>query len=295
MSSKHRVFSHTNDTNYIDYTQNKKGVEILKTVKKEYNNADNEYKESRNNLNRFKNQEEFLTLSKSYYNYLNTNECVPEFVKNMYNSNASYVIEDTNIEEQQCNNLNSPLYPYGKMETNNKCNFFYPYKIDIRNWCSDKKPLCQYNENENEKYPVCLPQPVIQNKMLEEDVYDNMPNYAEPNYAPSNYAQPNYAQPNYAPSNYAPSKPIYIPTPIYLPNYFQENNTSSPHEQCEIKQKCNKCKTSICKKGLCQTCNQNKNCQKCNNIKKCHCRRVNHTQIHNYSGRKKILKTGISF
>ena len=150
----------------------------------------------------------------------------------MYNSNASYVIEDSGIEEEQCNNINSPLYPYGKMETNNKCNFFYPYKIDIGNWCSDKKPLCQYNENADENFPVCLPQPVIQNKIVEEDVYDNIitPNYEEPNYAPTNYAptnyaqpnyaQPNYEQPNYAPTNYAQPKPIYIPTPKYLLNYF---------------------------------------------------------------------------
>jgi len=33
MTSKHRVFSHTSDINYADYTKNKKGVEMLKPLK----------------------------------------------------------------------------------------------------------------------------------------------------------------------------------------------------------------------------------------------------------------------
>ena len=282
MISKQRVFSHANDINYIDYTENKKGVEMLKTIKHEYNNAENEYKELWNDINRFKNQDEFLTLSKSYYNYLNQNECVPEFITNMYNSNVSYILEDKTIQQESCNKTNSPLYPYGKINTNNKCNLFYPYKIDINNWCSDKKTLGHYTCNEVEPFPVCIPHPVKNKTIIP-------PNYAPPNYAPQNYAPPNYA-----------SKPIYIPTPIYLPNSFSENNIHPIHEYREIKTKCDKCKTSICKKGLCQTCNKNKNnnCQKCNSTKSCDCRKVmsfNNAPMYNYSKPKKILKTGVSF
>jgi hypothetical protein len=71
MTCKQRLFSHELDLNYADYNKNKKGSEILKTLKEEYNNnKSNHYMEDFCEINKFKNHEDFLTLSKAYYNYL---------------------------------------------------------------------------------------------------------------------------------------------------------------------------------------------------------------------------------
>jgi hypothetical protein len=68
--SKQRVFSHNKDLNYIDFNQNRNGSEILKTIKIVCQSITNNERDNYNEINRFKNHSDFLTLTKSNYNYL---------------------------------------------------------------------------------------------------------------------------------------------------------------------------------------------------------------------------------
>ena len=149
MTSKHRVFSNNNDTNYIEYIKNKQGIENLKAIK---------YSSENININRFNNYEQFIIFSKSYYKYKDLNCCQIKPTQNLFNSNISYINNNHLFSKLEHNNnecilLKQVLYPYGHYQSNKVSNMYFPYKINLDNWCLKKKQceLYTFSNNMNNK------------------------------------------------------------------------------------------------------------------------------------------------
>ena len=70
MTSKQRVFSHSNENNYNDYIKNKKGVEILKNIKnnRQFDGSNNGYNFM---IKKFTNHTDLINYTKTYNNYAN--------------------------------------------------------------------------------------------------------------------------------------------------------------------------------------------------------------------------------
>jgi hypothetical protein len=139
MTSKQRVFSTSSTTNYSEYIKNKQGIENLKAIKyNPNNNSENKI------INRFINYEQIIILSKSYYKYKNLDNCSLCPTTNLYNSNISYINKnDKNDENNECKLLKNVLYPYGNYESNKISNFYFPYKFNLYESCSNKK-ICPF-------------------------------------------------------------------------------------------------------------------------------------------------------
>ena len=120
MTTKQRVFSQNNTIYYDDYLKIKQGTECLKTI-----NAD-----SNPTINKFVNYEQFLYLSKAFYKQVNAHECKNEYVTNLYNANISYI-------EKPSIHLCNPaiLYPYGQYKHRQSDQFYFPYKLDMKQMC----------------------------------------------------------------------------------------------------------------------------------------------------------------
>jgi hypothetical protein len=155
--SKQRVFSTTDSNNYNDYLKLKIGETVLKNCKTNNKDACLHY---------FLNYQDFLILTKSYYNHLNNNKCNLQFQTNMYETNQSFVdyqeleimkknnIYPKSLEKIYCNKLLTILYPYGIYGSLNKSNIYYPNKINLKDWClTNKKNIkCLNQENYIDKY-----------------------------------------------------------------------------------------------------------------------------------------------
>lgn len=167
MSSKNRVFSHSNDNNFNDYIKNKRGLAIIQNIKSKIGN---------NTIKYFFNYNDFIILTKVYYKHLSkTNNHHISVPTNMLSTNTSFLVYDQvqahlntcrfcnsstdlfNLCETKCDNLLGILYPYGNYISTNSNNsnnvsknIYFPSKIDLNNWCSEK---CS-NE-------YVLPEPVI--------------------------------------------------------------------------------------------------------------------------------------
>jgi len=150
--SKQRVFAHSDSMNYNDYLKMKNGQTMLKTCKNSNNDGC---------LNYFLNYQDFLILTKSYYNHLNSNKCNLQFQTNMYETNQSFIrnqavlnhvnscnyclkFKKTNsftnsLDKNTCYQLLSILYPFGVYEDINKSNIYFPSKIKLNDWCFNNK------------------------------------------------------------------------------------------------------------------------------------------------------------
>jgi hypothetical protein len=276
MMTKQKVFSNTNDTNYNDYIKNKNGVEILKTIKRGCQDLenDNECVE----LKQFKNYNDFLTLTKSYNNYLYNDKCETVATKNIYESNNSFVLKNKENEYEKdeeyeseyekdeeyeyneenskreidiCKELKNVLYPYGNYKQQKKPDFMYPYRLDMKKWCKQKDVCAPYCPEPND---VCFPNPYSSDSKKEPIINIHQPQCQTPNYMP--FPIPQQQTPNYIPFPMPyPMPTSNIPTPL---SNFIYPTTNFP----------NKCKTILCKKGLCNNCiHRNKNEQK----EKCNC------------------------
>ena len=150
MSSKHRVFSHSNDINFNDYLKNKKGVEMIKNTKSKIGPTVIKY---------FYSYSDFITLAKVYYKYLTRGDIGFSVPTNILNTNTSFLVYDKinahvnnckycynfknnlNTCYQNCDDLLGILYPYGKYISNNiHKNMYFPSRIDLSKWCSEKPP-----------------------------------------------------------------------------------------------------------------------------------------------------------
>jgi hypothetical protein len=167
--SKQRVFSHKDIYDYKDYLKLKSGELMLKNMKtkvKNRNQIQNSY------LNRFNSYQDFLNVSKAYYKYKNNPKCTYQLLKDVYNTNNSFIlcnpllehIKDCacccNIEKKEvelnplymesikCNKLLEIIYTYGVYKSTEEANVYFPSCINIQNWCSNKKPdpCDSYNE-----------------------------------------------------------------------------------------------------------------------------------------------------
>jgi len=259
---KTKTFARNSDQNYNDYYKTKTGSEILKTLKQSHK-ENNEF----NEVSQFKSYSDFFKLSNSYYKYLNIDECEQKATKNIDESNISCVDKDR--DEFICEKNKNILYPYGSYNEQSKCDFFFPYKIDISKWCSDKIncPPCLAGT-----YPICPPHPC----------------------PPKPHPCPCPSPPQIIPLPYP------IPFPIPNPNPIQNNNTINnnciPQNHCKESQNCDnhcdnhcdKCITPLCRRGLCDTCNKKKQ------DARCPCK-SNHNDIPNTKPSKKTLKTGTPF
>jgi hypothetical protein len=134
MSSKKRTLATNNNMNYNDYIKLKRGSEALKTAK--YNNKNGV-------INKFTNYNEFQTLSAAYYKGLDLDKCELYPTKDLYNSNVSYVTNDSDDSciDNTCKINKQILYPYGVYTSNKKAKIYFPYKLCLENWCP-KKVIC---------------------------------------------------------------------------------------------------------------------------------------------------------
>lgn len=158
MCSK-RVFSRNNlDINYKDYNTIKSGNEILKAVKYNDNNAI---------LNKFTSYNSLQALSASYFKYLDNNTTEISYVKNLYETNESFI--DTNciplITANSCLSEKNILYPYGNIIPKKEISPVFPSNIYLCKWCNKTKinkpkiDLCSKKDSTKiticEKIPTC--------------------------------------------------------------------------------------------------------------------------------------------
>ena len=85
MTSKHRVFSHSNDINFNDYIKNKRGVEMIKNTKSKIGPKIIKY---------FNSYSDFINLAKVYYKYLTKGQIDIQVPTNILNTNTSFLVYD---------------------------------------------------------------------------------------------------------------------------------------------------------------------------------------------------------
>jgi len=163
--SKQRVFSHKDTYDYKDYLKLKSGEIMLKNMKSKVKNP-NPF------LNHFNSYQDFLNTTKAYYKFKNNYKCTNQLLKDVYNTNSSFIlckpllehIKDCDcccnirkkevdlyplcMEDIKCNKLAEITYTYGLYKSKEEANVYFPNCINIQNWCSNKKSdTCDsYNE-----------------------------------------------------------------------------------------------------------------------------------------------------
>jgi hypothetical protein len=151
MYSNKRIFSKNDyNINYNDYNKLKMGVETLKTIKQQDNTAV---------LNRFNNYRQWYTLTSAYYPYVDNNNFQTGFVKNLYNSNKSFInkcLEDSIIYDLKCNKMNNTLYPYGNIIERKPPNVQFPANINLYKWCNGKNTEIIKEECEIKTQDCCF-------------------------------------------------------------------------------------------------------------------------------------------
>ena len=134
MTTKQKVFSHENNKNYIDYLAIKNGEMFLKKKKENFENRF---------LNRFISYQEFLNITKAYYQDKNRNSCCFYPISNMYQTNSSFI--NTEASSFSLNSLacNKNL---GSYVSNTRSPIYFPNLIDLNKWCfNEKKEICDLN------------------------------------------------------------------------------------------------------------------------------------------------------
>lgn len=143
MCSK-RVFTKNDlDINYHDYNTVKTGSEILKAIKSENKNAI---------LNQFKNYNSWQTISSAYFKHINNNELDFGYLKNIYNSNESFIYESCEPITHTCTSEKNILYPYGQIISKRVINPSFPSNIYLCRWCNNKHILNDDNFKNIKKY-----------------------------------------------------------------------------------------------------------------------------------------------
>jgi hypothetical protein len=134
MATKQRVFSQNNTINYDDYLKHKQGTECLKII-----HADNHTKDI--TINQFVSYDQFMYLSKAFYKQVNTHKCKNEHVTDLYNANISYIQHNQHELKSPLDVCKSPvLYPYGRYKHRQSDNLYFPYKLDMKQLCRERKP-----------------------------------------------------------------------------------------------------------------------------------------------------------
>jgi len=160
-----RVFSNMNNLNFCDYNNLKKGFEIIKN------------KKSQNlTLDYFFSYSDFLTLTKVFFKYNNSNnnnyENVPFSIIEGTESFDIYSKISLHINNcEECKNSNSNyeyllnckeitniLYPIGKYITNEKNDcIYFPNKLNINEFCIKQKnnlPKIIHSEDKSKKNKI---------------------------------------------------------------------------------------------------------------------------------------------
>jgi hypothetical protein len=147
---KQQVFSHSESINYNDYLKMKYGQIVLKSIKQNNNNAC---------INSFLNYQDFLNKTKSYYKYLHPSKCSKHLLTNMFETNKSFInytaLTNKNnypekfntLENIHCKPLLNILYPYGVFDNIKESPFYFPNKLDLKNWCINNKNNCINQDN----------------------------------------------------------------------------------------------------------------------------------------------------
>ena len=154
MSSKNRVFSNDHDVDYHEYLQNKNGIEIIKNIKSKNKNLSMHY---------FINYQQFITLTKAYYKFIDLEKCNSYALASLFQSNTSFITYQQWINHinkcnhchyqkndifniynnDHCKELKQILYPYGEYISNYISNIYFPSNLDLNKWCLKKKDCCR--------------------------------------------------------------------------------------------------------------------------------------------------------
>ena len=170
MNTKKKIFSNNTDLNFSQYLKNKNGIEILKNLQSKKTNT----------IDYFLSYDDFILLTKTYFNYLYLDTPCSQVPTNLYESNTSFMIyekllshlKDCNkclfskdiLQMYDCKELIGILYPYGEYIENNlnskSSDLFLHSKINIDKFCvkEEKKKNCKYcidnkKENTENMYP----------------------------------------------------------------------------------------------------------------------------------------------
>lgn len=160
MNSK-KFFSHDSNINFSDYLKNKNGVEILKNLQTKKTNT----------IHYFLSYDDFILLTKTFFNYLYLDNPCSHVPESLYDSNTSFIFYEKLISHMKdCNNcrfsrdllhlydckeLMGILYPYGEyIETNlTGANLELHTRINVENFANsipEKNKNCKYCTNTNE-------------------------------------------------------------------------------------------------------------------------------------------------
>jgi hypothetical protein len=147
MTSKQKVFSHSNDIMYYtEYIKDKNALTTLSSIK------NNQVKLVKS----YKNYDEFIKLSKIYSKFLicdsheydSNQNCTNTYTTDLYNANNSYVNNSSHINNKninkydynECKALTNVLYPYGINLSNKKPNYMLTSKLYLDNWVPCNNP-----------------------------------------------------------------------------------------------------------------------------------------------------------
>ena len=170
MNTKKKIFSNKTDLNFSQYLKNKNGIEILKNLQSKKTNT----------IDYFLSYDDFILLTKTYFNYLYLDTPCSQVPMNLYESNTSFMIyekllshlKDCNkcrfskdiLQMYDCKELIGILYPYGEYIENNlnskTSDLFLHSKINIDKFCVKEEKIknCKYcidnkKENTENMYP----------------------------------------------------------------------------------------------------------------------------------------------
>jgi hypothetical protein len=161
-----RVFTKNNlDINYADYNSVKSGSEILKAIKSENKNAV---------LKQFKNFNSWQTMTSAYFKYIDNKEVNLTYLKNIYNSNESFIDKSCETIPNTCDSEKNILYPYGKIITKRIVNPSFPTNLYLCRWCNNNNIINDNNFKDTEKCQFnCIKKEDVINSHILNKIVDN--------------------------------------------------------------------------------------------------------------------------
>jgi len=165
MCSK-RVFTKNDlDINYSDYNTIKSGSEILTAIKSQNKNAI---------LKQFKNYNSWQTMSAAYFKYLDNTALDSAYLKNIYNSNESFINKLCEPLPNTCPSEKNTLYPYGKIITKRIVTPSFPTNLYLCRWCNNKIIINDNNLKNIEKHECnCIKKKDVINSHILNKIVDN--------------------------------------------------------------------------------------------------------------------------
>lgn len=149
MKSYKTIFSKNNEINFNDYLKNKKGIEIIKNIQSKST--------TQKVLERFLSYQDFILLTKTYFQYSLQKNVPLQIAGDMYHSNSTFVMYQDMLSHMEdchhckyCKNIfklydcsqvqnmlhniqHDTTYSYNKK--NELQQIYFPATLDLKKWC----------------------------------------------------------------------------------------------------------------------------------------------------------------